>query len=150
QALLQTFRAPIEDYRAHVGQRADHPLTARNHGPVQVQGCWSVRLHSGGFHVNHVHPQGWISSACYLSVPDEAQDADRKAGWLKFGEVRYPAPGAGPERFVQPRPGRLVLFPSYMWHGTNPIIGPGPRVTVAFDAAPALRAHSAAASQARF
>jgi hypothetical protein len=35
---------------------------------------------------------------------------------------------------VQPRAGRLVLFPSYMWHGTSPIHGPVPRTTIAFDA----------------
>jgi hypothetical protein len=40
------------------------------------------------------------------------------------------------EHFVQPRPGRLVLFPSYMWHGTNPIVGDEIRLSVAFDAVP--------------
>ena len=28
---------------------------------------------------------------------------------------------------------RLVLFPSYMWHGTVPFAGDEPRLTVAFD-----------------
>jgi hypothetical protein len=37
---------------------------------------------------------------------------------------------------VQPRPGRLVLFPSYMWHGTMPIEGEAPRMTIAFDMVP--------------
>ena len=35
--------------------------------------------------------------------------------------------------------GRLVLFPSYMWHGTTPITGDAPRLTIAFDAVPATR-----------
>ena len=42
--------------------------------------------------------------------------------------------GAVPEHFIQPRAGRLVLFPSYLWHGTTPIHGSEPRMTVAFDA----------------
>jgi hypothetical protein len=29
-----------------------------------------------------------------------------------------------------------VLFPSYMWHGTTPITGDQPRMTIAFDAVP--------------
>jgi hypothetical protein len=29
-----------------------------------------------------------------------------------------------------------VLFPSYMWHGTNAIHGADPRTTIAFDALP--------------
>jgi hypothetical protein len=86
--------------------------------------------------VNHIHPEGWISSAYYVSVPAEVADENTKDGWLKFGEPRYPTPGAGPRRFVQPRPGRLVLFPSYLWHGTNPIHGDEPRLTIAFDCVP--------------
>jgi hypothetical protein len=37
---------------------------------------------------------------------------------------------------VEPKPGRLVLFPSYMWHATRPFRA-GERITVAFDIAPA-------------
>jgi hypothetical protein len=72
-----------------------------------------------------------------VSVPDEVADENSRSGWLKFGEPRYPAPGALAERVVKPEAGLLVLFPSYMWHGTTPIHGPLPRTTIAFDAVPA-------------
>jgi hypothetical protein len=39
-------------------------------------------------------------------------------------------------RAVQPVPGRLVLFPSYMWHGTIPFHATTARTTIAFDAVP--------------
>ncbi|HEV2043240.1 MAG TPA: putative 2OG-Fe(II) oxygenase [Sphingomicrobium sp.] len=40
-------------------------------------------------------------------------------------------------RVVEPRPGRLVLFPSYLWHGTIPFAaGAGDRLTAAFDFQP--------------
>lgn len=136
QALLTAFAAPIADYLRAIGERADHPLSARNRGGAHITGAWSVRLNRDGFHVNHVHPQGWISSAYYVSVPAEVADERLRSGWLKFGEPRYPVPGAAAELMVQPVPGRLVLFPSYMWHGTNPIHGSEPRTTVAFDANP--------------
>jgi predicted 2-oxoglutarate/Fe(II)-dependent dioxygenase YbiX len=32
----------------------------------------------------------------------------------------------------EPKPGRLVLFPSFLFHGTRPFTG-GERLTVAFD-----------------
>jgi hypothetical protein len=69
-------------------------------------------------------------------VPEEVNDPALKSGWIKFGETRFPTPGATAEHFVQPRAGRLVLFPSYMWHGTNPIHGSAARTTIAFDALP--------------
>ena len=86
--------------------------------------------------MNHVHPKGWISSAYYVSVPPEVQDAKARSGWLKFGEPRYPTPSLAAEFAVQPEPGMLVLFPSYLWHGTTAIFGETPRTTIAFDALP--------------
>jgi hypothetical protein len=136
QAFIRAIAAPIEAYRATMGLDPTHPLRARNRGDTRLVGCWSVRLRRGGYHVNHVHPEGWISSAYYVSVPPEVSDATLRSGWIKFGEPRFPVPGATAERFVQPRPGRLVLFPSYMWHGTTPITGDTPRMTIAFDAVP--------------
>jgi hypothetical protein len=41
------------------------------------------------------------------------------------------------EHHVEPEVGRLVLFPSYMWHGTVPFSGDDHRMTIAFDVAPA-------------
>jgi tetratricopeptide (TPR) repeat protein len=136
QALLSAFAAPLESYRAALGHEPDHPLSARNDATALLRGCWSVELRRNGYHVNHVHPQGWISSAYYVAVPAEVADPSTRSGWIKFGEPGIPIPGLDAEHFVQPRPGRLVLFPSYMWHGTNTILGTEPRLTVAFDAVP--------------
>ncbi|HEY8509779.1 MAG TPA: tetratricopeptide repeat protein [Steroidobacteraceae bacterium] len=142
QAVLEAFRAPLEDYCSKLGSDPGHPVSARNSGSARIAGAWSVQLHREGFHVNHVHAGGWISSAYYVSVPEEVEETTLRYGWLKFGEPRLPVPGATPERVVQPRAGRLVLFPSYMWHGTIPIQGPVPRTAISFDALPAAPAES--------
>ena len=135
-AFRRALEEPIADYQAAIGRDAGHPLLARNVAPARLVGCWSVRLRRGGHHVNHIHPEGWISSAYYLAVPAEVEDPVVRSGWIKFGEPLFPMPGGGPLRFVQPRAGRLVLFPSYLWHGTTPILGDEPRMTIAFDAVP--------------
>ena len=103
-----------------------HPFLSRRGRGFNYAGSWSSRLRDCGFHINHIHPKGWISSCYYVGVPDAVQDAQARQGWIKFGEsgfdhlvTRNPA-----RRAVQPAPGRLVLFPSYMWHGTNPFRGP--------------------------
>lgn len=137
QALLGAFRQCVERYRDMLGMNESHPLSVRNRGESRFSGAWSVRLRRHGYHVNHIHPDGWLSSAYYVQTPAEIQDVQLKSGWLKFGEFCLPVEGLGVERFVQPKAGRLVLFPSYMWHGTTPIHGDEPRVTVAFDIVPA-------------
>ena len=83
-----------------------------------------------------MHPRGWLSSAFYVDVPPAL--AEGRQGWLKFGEPGPPTgPRLGPEHWVQPQPGLLALFPSYMWHGTAPFGGEAPRLTIAFDIVPA-------------
>lgn len=134
RAFVAALEIPITAYRAAIGRSELHPYLSRNVGRTRLTGCWSVRLRRGGFHVNHIHPEGWISSAYYVQVPAEIGDIEARSGWIKFGEPRMAVPGAGPAHFVQPAAGRLVLFPSYMWHGTVPIQGDEPRMTVAFDA----------------
>jgi uncharacterized protein (TIGR02466 family) len=136
QALLDGLRNCVQQYCATLEREDAHPYLQRNTGSAQMIGCWSVRLHRGGYHVNHVHPAGWISSAYYVHVPEEVADPTARSGWLKFGEPNVATPGAPAAHYVQPCAGRLVLFPSYMWHGTVPITGDEPRVTVAFDAIP--------------
>jgi hypothetical protein len=93
-----------------------------------------VRLQEGGYHANHVHPMGWISSALYVVLPDDL--GEDQAGFLTIGDPGAPTLqlDVAAYRTVEPRPGRLVLFPSYSWHGTRPF-GTGERITVAFDVA---------------
>lgn len=116
-----------------------HPLLRHERGQtIRFSGSWSVRLGAGGHHANHVHPQGWISSAFYVSLPERHAEEPQEAGWLTLGE---PDARLGrklpPTLTIEPQPGRLVLFPSWMWHGTNPI-GEGERLTVAFDIRPPI------------
>lgn len=139
--LLKSFGEALADMQARSGRDATHPFHARNTSPAEIVGCWSVRLRRSGFHVNHIHPEGWVSSAYYASVPAEVEDSTLRSGWLKFGEPRFPVPGLAPFFEVQPRPGRLVLFPSYLWHGTHALRGDAPRISVAFDAVPQAELH---------
>jgi tetratricopeptide (TPR) repeat protein len=133
QALFQSFAAPIARYRELVGQGED-PLRRRNHGASRFNGSWSVRLRSGGYHTSHVHPRGWISSACYIQLPDGAPADEGVLSFGKPGLLTLPALDA--EVSVRPEAGLLVLFPSYFWHGTLPFHSEQPRLTVAFDAVP--------------
>lgn len=136
RALFATFDAPIRDYIARMGA-GDDPLRRRNTGAYRFNGSWSVRLRPNGFHQNHVHPRGWISSACYIALPERMFDAANREGVLTFGEPGILTTPALPSQHdVRPEAGTLVLFPSYFWHGTVPFSGNQTRLTVAFDAVP--------------
>jgi tetratricopeptide (TPR) repeat protein len=137
QALFASFAAPVGRYLDHMGSGVD-PLRRRNQGRWRFNGSWSVRLRTQGYHANHVHPRGWISSACYIELPDSMNDVRSDAGILTFGEPGIiTTPKLSAEHSVRPRVGMLVLFPSYFWHGTVPFSSNQARLSVAFDAVPA-------------
>lgn len=142
QDFFQALAAPINDYIASMPSDSTHPLFARRRKAYRLTGAWSVHLQGEGFHVNHVHPEGWISSAFYVDVPKDTAERKDKAGWIAFGKPPFAVPGPdgkplGAAHMVAPAAGRLVLFPSYMWHGTVPLPeGETSRLTLPFDAVP--------------
>jgi len=138
EPILQLVRGRILDkLREYVASlppfEAGHPLLGTPRTQLLFSGSWSVRLLSGGFNVAHTHPLGWISSAFYVSLPEPAQMGAKPAGWIQFGEA---PPELGldlpPIAEVEPRAGRLVLFPATMWHATVPF-NDGERLALAFD-----------------
>jgi tetratricopeptide (TPR) repeat protein len=139
--LVDKLRQRIDDavarYIAELGHDPAHPLMSRRGKSFRYAGSWSSRLHDSGFHVNHVHPDGWISSCYYVALPKAIEDATATQGWIKFGEPAIDVALKNPiRRTIQPAPGRLVLFPSYTWHGTVPFRDRAARTTIAFDVAP--------------
>ncbi len=134
--LARACKAAIEQRLASLRPDPAHPFLGRLTGQVGFPTSWSVRLAASGYHISHIHPAGWLSSAYYASLPPEVA-AGEGQGALAFG-VPDAALGLdlAPRRVVQPQEGHLVLFPSYLWHGTTPFESAAPRVTVAFDALP--------------
>jgi len=133
--LREAIRATVAEHAAKLpSPDPTHPLLGPPRHPIGFTGAWSVWLKKQGFHANHVHPAGWISSALYIVLPpDLGKD---EAGFLTLGDPSSPTMQIDmpPFRTIEPKPGRLALFPSYMWHGTKPF-GEGERITVAFDVA---------------
>jgi len=139
KAYPEAVAGPFEAYREHIlSQPADdlppdHPMRDMVKNRADLIAAWSIRLPAKGFHVNHVHPAGWLSSACHLR-PVVADPADEQAGWLKFGEPGIATePPLEPEHFHEPQAGLMVIFPSYVWHGTVPFGTGGTRLTIAAD-----------------
>ena len=113
-----------------------HPLLKHRDMGIAFGPSWSVRFTGSGHHAAHFHPGGIFSSACYIVVPETVTDSQDQAGWLELGrpptELGLDVP---PIATFEPKPGRLVLFPSFLFHGTRPFSG-GERLSVAFDLVP--------------
>jgi tetratricopeptide (TPR) repeat protein len=139
--LVEKIRSRIDEavgrYIREMKEDEQHPFLSRRARNFRHVGSWSSRLRDCGFHINHIHPLGWISSCYYIAVPKAVEDVVARQGWIKFGEPGLDVPLKNAiRRAIQPRAGLLVLFPSYMWHGTIPFHDAQPRTTIAFDTVP--------------
>jgi len=137
QSFVSRLRMNIQTFIDDMPDDPTHPFFRRRKAGFDFSGSWSVRLAKGGYHTNHYHSKGWISSAFYVDLPETINSSAEKQGWFKFGETNLQL---GKDevitRFVEPKVGSLVLFPSYFWHGTVPFESDVPRLTIAFDIIP--------------
>jgi Tfp pilus assembly protein PilF len=129
----------IKSYLAGLPDDPTHPFLSRKTDLFRFSGSWSVRLNTEGFHVNHVHPEGWLSGPTYIEVPKSIHPDDpTKAGWVNFGATGMDL-GEKREKTmlsVCPQEGLCALFPSYTWHGTNPFHDESYRMTAPCDVLP--------------
>ncbi|MEI9889594.1 MAG: HAD-IA family hydrolase [Caulobacteraceae bacterium] len=80
RGFFEAIDAPVRAHMAALGEGGGYAVT----------GAWSVRLNRRGYHTDHVHPEGWLSSAFYLRLP-KGRGGE---GWIKFGEPGIPtSPG---------------------------------------------------------
>ena len=139
QTLRQAIEARLDRYIESMPADPDHPFPSGRPRRYVLR-AWSVVLEDRGHHVSHIHPEGWLSGAYYVEVPDFA--GDEAPGCIEFGgqpwsELPFASPP--PRRRIPPAAGRLVLFPSYLWHGVRRFRSAGRRITVAFDLVPLER-----------
>jgi tetratricopeptide (TPR) repeat protein len=130
------FKHAFKTSICNINSEKSHPTNSIVSNDLSFSGAWSIWIKSNGFHKNHYHSQGWYSGVYYVTAPHE-DELLNNAGNLKIGEPDLAIPSKhNPELYIKPKAGRLVLFPSFMWHGTVPFTSNDPRVSIAFDVIP--------------
>lgn len=106
--------------------------------PLVLDSIWINVLSPGGFHSAHIHPHSVISGTIYVAVP-------KGAGAIKFEDPRLPQMMAAPPRkaksspenrtfvSIDPRPGTLLLWESYLRHEVPVNKGRSERISVSFN-----------------
>ena len=103
---------------------------------------WALLFRGAGHQQPHHHPGCWMTGVYYVSARCDVPRPDSPGpGVIRIG--RLPA-WAGveppwPVLDIEPTPGTLLLFPSYVPHETLPPGDEAERISVAFDVAAADR-----------
>lgn len=104
----------------------------------KLDSLWVNLLRGPGHHSAHIHPHSIISGTLYVEVP-------KGSGWIRFEDPRLPMMMAAPTRradapedlqpfvTVQPRPGLLLLWESWLRHEVLPGTGRSERLSISFN-----------------
>lgn len=104
----------------------------------KLDSLWVNLLKSSGHHSGHIHPHSILSGTLYVEVPSGS-------GAIRFEDPRLPLMMAAPTRqpgapeelrpfvSVQPRPGLLLMWESWLRHEVLAGKGAGERLSVSFN-----------------
>ena len=97
----------------------------------KLDSLWANLLNNGGQHSGHIHPHSIVSGTFYVEVP-------RGSGAIRFEDPRLPLMMAAPPRAdsfvaVEPRPGLLLLWESWLRHEVLAGKGKGERLSISFN-----------------
>lgn len=132
-ALADLARKALGDHATAVGGE-DHPWLRARPDRWDLT-LWGTILSPGGAVEPHIHAPNWLSGVYYPAFPAALTQAQE--GWFAIGALPDTLGGGGTRHLREPRPGRMILFPSYLWHCTLPFGGQDPRISFAFDLVPA-------------
>ena len=107
-------------------------------GKPRLDSLWVNLLEAGGQHSGHIHPHSIISGTFYVELP-------KGSGPIAFEDPRLPLMMAAPPRMpeapeelrasvrVEPRPGLLLLWESWLRHEVLAGTGRGKRLSISFN-----------------
>ncbi|HEX5238006.1 MAG TPA: TIGR02466 family protein [Sphingomicrobium sp.] len=121
----------------HATQFADQCAFDLRRKP-KLDSLWVNRLRGSGHHSGHIHPHSIISGTFYVEVP-------KGSGAIRFEDPRLPLMMAAPPRrtdapeelrpfvTVEPRPGLLLLWESWLRHEVLGGTGKTERLSISFN-----------------
>ena len=110
---------------------------AWDHKP-KLDSLWVNLLKGGGHHSAHIHPHSILSGTVYIETPPGS-------GTIRFEDPRLPMMMAAPRRRedapetlrnfvnVEPRPGLLLLWESFLRHEVLPGTARAERLSISFN-----------------
>jgi uncharacterized protein (TIGR02466 family) len=112
---------------------------AANDPPVRTI-AWANTNRRGDFKKMHLHQERHWAGVYYVDIPND-NDRGRQEGFIDFldprnGAAMMPVPHARdfpPRITVEPAPGMLLMFPSWLYHSVNPHYSERPRISIGID-----------------
>ena len=104
---------------------------------TKITAMWSIINPNNASNMRHIHPNNFISASYYVKVPNKSGDIvfydPRSANTIRYPIVSKTNKLNSNIFSVQPKPGLLVLFPSYLQHSVNINNSEEERIVISFN-----------------
>jgi tetratricopeptide (TPR) repeat protein len=133
--LIGAIRAAIDAYAGPLS--GDHPFVRARPSRATLT-PWALLFRGAGHQLPHHHPGCWMTGVYYVSARYDVPRPDApRPGLIRIGGLPGWAGVAPPWPVleIEPVPGTLLLFPSFVPHETVPPGDGAERISVAFDVA---------------
>ena len=138
---VQELRKRLDSFATALRERFSHPQGGTDTAPHRLEG-WANVLRRGQYNSVHSHPNASWSMVYYVTGNDNVE-AHPFSGKL---ELLDPRPGAalhyseesrlGGRIMLNPMPGQIIAFPSWLQHLVHPVFSDSPRISVAVNLLP--------------
>ena len=127
----------INEYIDSLPDNLQHHMLRHKTQEFEIS-SWATWVKGDGFIDKHIHEESWISGAYYCRVPKITDKSISKQGYFEYGcipdDIEITIDKA--RGYIKPVEGKLVIFPSYLYHQTIPHESPDDRISIAFDLTP--------------
>jgi uncharacterized protein (TIGR02466 family) len=142
--LMEWTGAGIDAFRSRLGRTLGEYFSVlaggeRVRGAARVT-AWANVSRRGGFHRLHTHHSAMVSGVFYVDTGRPDPDDTEFNGTICFADprnavemIQLPGQPFGDKLKFDPRPGMLLLFPSWLKHFVDPFRGEGTRISIAFN-----------------
>ncbi len=141
EPVFQKLAKCVEDaVRRYYENFKDADCILIKHFPKDIKfaSSWYVRMKQGGHLNSHIHEEGWISGAMYLSLPTQKKHEHEGSIEVSTHGDDYPKKHDNfSTQALAPEVGDFIMFPSSLFHRTIPFSSDEERICIAFDLKPA-------------
>ena len=132
---VQTCALPIYRHAKTFAEALHYDLRG---GRLRLDSLWVNILKPGAGHTGHIHPHSVLSGTVYVDVPPGASalkiEDPRLAMMMAAPARRTDAPeDAQPFVYLQPSPGTIFMWESWLRHEVPANRAKSPRVSVSFN-----------------
>ena len=106
--------------------------------PLKLDSLWVNAMDRGGTHSGHIHPHSVVSGTIYIAVPPGSgalKLEDPRLGLMMAAPTRRPdaAPDLHSFVYMEPQPGTVFLWESWLRHEVMPNAAREPRISISFN-----------------